>query len=441
MEKKFQIFISSTYEDLKSARKKVQDAILSMYHFPVGMELFGAADEEQWEIIQETIDSSDYYILIIGYRYGSIIPYGPDAGISYTEKEFRYAKEKGIPILVFIMNDDVLVKQNQIEHDQEKIEKLKVFKESVKNGRTVDWWSTEDELASKVTASLYKAFGRKKRPGWIRGDSIDIEKSLQEIVTLNNRIRDLEEENRILKIHSVERKPEIVVGINCEGMWRVKTKHIERPEYVLSEYLPLSLDDVKGLGEIKVTQEEIEQYNNNLPSKETLEEYVDSLMLYKYKKEASVDFEFYIENNGKCKANDVNITMEFPDGLLVLERELVECLQEPDAPEKPYNPIEEAIKKISMKGVLEYIEPSRDWRDWNSLLPIHTLKPTSMYYHEEIEGNMIKIEIRDLLHTRCVMYDEYCVVPLKKGNFQIKCTIMCEEYLNPVEQIIDIEVL
>ena len=75
MEKKFQIFISSTYEDLKSARKKVQDAILSMYHFPVGMELFGAADEEQWEIIQETIDSSDYYILILGYRYGSIIPY------------------------------------------------------------------------------------------------------------------------------------------------------------------------------------------------------------------------------------------------------------------------------------------------------------------------------------------------------------------------------
>ena len=87
---------------------------------------------------------------------------------------------------------------------------------------------------------------------------------------------------------------------------------------------------------------------------ETLEEYVDSLMLYKYKKEASVDFEFYIENNGKCKANDVNITMEFPDGLLVLERELVECLQEPDAPEKPYNPIEEAIKKIS-----KYVDEDR----------------------------------------------------------------------------------
>lgn len=61
MEKKYQIFISSTYKDLIEARSKVRDAILSMMHFPVGMEMFNAADEEQWEIIQETIDSSDYY--------------------------------------------------------------------------------------------------------------------------------------------------------------------------------------------------------------------------------------------------------------------------------------------------------------------------------------------------------------------------------------------
>lgn len=73
MEKKYQVFISSTYKDLIEARSKVRDAILSMMHFPVGMEMFNAADEEQWEIIQETIDSSDYYVLILGQRYGSVI--------------------------------------------------------------------------------------------------------------------------------------------------------------------------------------------------------------------------------------------------------------------------------------------------------------------------------------------------------------------------------
>ena len=30
--------------------------------FPVGMELFGAANEEQWQIISETIDSSEVSI-------------------------------------------------------------------------------------------------------------------------------------------------------------------------------------------------------------------------------------------------------------------------------------------------------------------------------------------------------------------------------------------
>lgn len=105
MDKKYQVFISSTYLDLIPEREKARDVILSMYHFPIGMEMFSAADEEQWEIIKETIDSSDYYVLIIGKRYGSTIPNDkPDAGISYTEKEYRYALSQGIPILTFIVS-------------------------------------------------------------------------------------------------------------------------------------------------------------------------------------------------------------------------------------------------------------------------------------------------------------------------------------------------
>lgn len=80
MEKKYQIFISSTYIDLIEERKAVQETILSMYQIPIGMEMFSADDEEQWEIIKETIDSSDYYIIIIGHKYGSLTK----EGISYT---------------------------------------------------------------------------------------------------------------------------------------------------------------------------------------------------------------------------------------------------------------------------------------------------------------------------------------------------------------------
>lgn len=178
MEKKYQIFISSTYEDLKDERKKVQDTILSMYQFPIGMEMFSAADEEQWEIIQETIDSSDYYVLIIGHRYGSVIEEGEYAGISYTQKEFRYALEKNIPILAFIIDDNASITLGMVERDETKRLKLQEFKNEVKSGRLVQWWSNSDDLAAKVLNAINKQINRGKRPGWIRADKFDVGGSL-----------------------------------------------------------------------------------------------------------------------------------------------------------------------------------------------------------------------------------------------------------------------
>jgi hypothetical protein len=60
---KYQIFVSSTYKDLIEAREKIIETILKLYHFPVGMEMFSADDDEQWEVIKDTIDISDYYVL------------------------------------------------------------------------------------------------------------------------------------------------------------------------------------------------------------------------------------------------------------------------------------------------------------------------------------------------------------------------------------------
>lgn len=186
MEKKYQIFISSTYEDLKEERKKVQDTILSMYQFPIGMEMFSAADEEQWEIIRETIDSSDYYVLIIGHRYGSVIEEGEYAGISYTQKEFRYALEQKIPILAFLIDNSVAVTPEKMEQDADKMEKLEQFKDEVMNERMVQWWTSKDDLTNKVSIALTKEINRGKRLGWVRADGyekhINLKKNFQEII-------------------------------------------------------------------------------------------------------------------------------------------------------------------------------------------------------------------------------------------------------------------
>ena len=68
-------------------RQEVTHALLELDCIPSGMELFPAANEDQWSLIKRVIGDCDYYVLIIGGRYGST----DFEGISYTEKEYRYA--------------------------------------------------------------------------------------------------------------------------------------------------------------------------------------------------------------------------------------------------------------------------------------------------------------------------------------------------------------
>jgi hypothetical protein len=47
MDKRYQVFVSSTYADLQHERQRVIQALMEMDCIPSGMELFPAADEEQ----------------------------------------------------------------------------------------------------------------------------------------------------------------------------------------------------------------------------------------------------------------------------------------------------------------------------------------------------------------------------------------------------------
>jgi hypothetical protein len=98
---RYQIFVSSTYEDLREERQQATQAILEAGCFPAGMELFPASDDTQWELIKRVIEECDYYVVILAGRYGSV---GPD-GLSYTEMEYDYAVEKGIPVLGFVRSN------------------------------------------------------------------------------------------------------------------------------------------------------------------------------------------------------------------------------------------------------------------------------------------------------------------------------------------------
>jgi Domain of unknown function (DUF4062) len=158
--KKYQVFVSSTYRDLVKERQDTIKAIIDLGHLPSGMEGFPAIDMEQFEYIKKVIDQCDYYILIVGDRYGSVAP----DGMSFTEKEYRYALATGQVVLAFVKDPPGAGQSDG--HD----EKLSAFRKEVMAIRMVHRWNAGDDLKYPVSRSLREQFDHHPRVGWVRAD-------------------------------------------------------------------------------------------------------------------------------------------------------------------------------------------------------------------------------------------------------------------------------
>ncbi|RHH06838.1 DUF4062 domain-containing protein [Faecalibacillus faecis] len=174
--RKFSIFISSTYEDLKDERQALVGVALESNFIPVGMEQFHAAPTSQWNVITKMIDECDLYLLIIGGRYGTI---EEEAGISYTEKEYNYAKNKELPVLVLIKNP-LTINENKKDTGDDKFDKMKKlenFREKVTHDEnTVDFFKDLNDLKYKASATFKNALEYvDENAGWVRyRDVMDI---------------------------------------------------------------------------------------------------------------------------------------------------------------------------------------------------------------------------------------------------------------------------
>jgi hypothetical protein len=183
MDKRYQVFVSSTYIDLKDERQSVLQTLMEMDCIPAGMELFPAADEEQWEFIKKVIDDCDYYLLVIGGRYGSTA----EDGLSYTEKEFDYAVSKGIKVIALLHESPETLPRSKSEMSEELFDKLQAFREKVSDGRLVRFWKEPAQLPGEVALSLNKTIKMFPAVGWVRADSSASPELLAEINTLRKR--------------------------------------------------------------------------------------------------------------------------------------------------------------------------------------------------------------------------------------------------------------
>lgn len=167
MEKRYQVFVSSTYADLQDERHEIIQALLELDCIPAGMELFPAANDDQWTLIKRIIDSCDYYIVIIAGRYGSV---GTE-GLSYTEMEYRYALAHGKPIIAFIHKNPESLPANRTEQCASAKKKLVAFRNLAKK-KACRFWNSPMDLGGQVSRSLIQLIKCNPAVGWVRGNQV-----------------------------------------------------------------------------------------------------------------------------------------------------------------------------------------------------------------------------------------------------------------------------
>ena len=187
MDKRYQVFISSTFVDLVDERREVMQALLEMDCMPAGMELFPAANEDQWTLIKGVIEQSDYYLVVLGGRYGSMT----EEGISYTEKEYDYAVELGIPVMGFVIADPDAIPQGKTDKSDAAAAKLDEFRAKVQTRMTKAWRDGPD-LAGKVALGLTHLIKKHPRPGWVRGDQAMTAETRVKIAELEKKVAQFE---------------------------------------------------------------------------------------------------------------------------------------------------------------------------------------------------------------------------------------------------------
>jgi hypothetical protein len=181
----YSVFLSSTYDDLREERAAVQKALLQLHCMPITMELFGSADEDTWEFIKRQIEDCDYYVVIVADRYGST----DEDGISYTEKEYDYARQVNKRVLAFVHENRENIPRIKTETDPEKRSRLEAFIQKVSRS-PVSFFNEPNDLATQVTVSFVNLRERHPAVGFIRADRAPDLKRHAELLEENSRLRD-----------------------------------------------------------------------------------------------------------------------------------------------------------------------------------------------------------------------------------------------------------
>ena len=443
-QKKLQVFISSTFIDLKDERQAAVEAILKAGHIPAGMELFTASNKSQWDIIKKWIDESDIYMLILGGRYGSI---EQESGKSYTHLEYEYAQSINKPLFAVVIEESALGSRRADNIEKVNPDKLQDFRDKV-----LSYMSSFFKEIKDIKLAVHESMGQITQDyelaGWIRGNN-QSSNFANEMLILNDEMRKLREENERLKAKRVIRLPEILVSINqSQGtdfsfsaddskFYKPQRPIKELPEHLISY---ISQEDINSYNDWlnNITDEDITRFNRIQTKISALLNNKEPLIIK-------------ISNLGNTKAQSININITFPkfvyisksrkqiidavsklagEALHILPTQGIDLVE--DAKEKyRYDSRSELQKNLQI--IVENTASKNKIISGNTLDRLNINSNHLIRTNENddyVKDNKIVIKKSNLMHNLDLSYEDYFLVPLEKGEGTIKVEVLCEEYLD-----------
>lgn len=209
------VFISSTYKDLAGHRAKVAEAVERLGQQGVRMEVFGARPNEATEASLDEVEVSEVFVGIYAHRYG-YVPTGSQSSI--TRMEFDHAKKLGKPILCFVVDDDHPWPPKHVELEPGHT-MLVEFKEDINSSLVRDTFTTPEDLAFKVAASLGRYLLQQKvkselaQAAKAKGVAAISERILDQVSRRAERLSPITSGVRVLLVNDVPREMAHVIQI------------------------------------------------------------------------------------------------------------------------------------------------------------------------------------------------------------------------------------
>ncbi len=369
-----------------------------------------AGDSPQKILNKQFVYACDAVVAIFWTRFGT----PTDDYDSGSEEEIEKMIADGKQVFLYFSSRPV--SPDAVEHEQ--YEKVKKFKEKFSANGVYDVYNSIESFRDLFYAHLTRYF-----------------------LTLS----------KVEEIKSAK-KPDLRLDIiDADTGNQADEKYYYKFPSGLITYKELSEEEIFGEISSYVTSEDIKEYNEALPSEDEVEDFNKKQRLYENSVNNCHDFKISLSNVGNAKANEIYVDLIFPPEILVYYKDDVKLIKEPkDRPKMPVNPINKAMNEIEkkrMRALLGRLDPYTQADEFfNSIngarayieSPVSVLSPfeilPSRTYDYYIEDNsVLTLHEENLLHTREIKSKEFSLIFTSCGEFEVKYSIMCEEWEEETE--------